>query len=157
MKQLAILPLIALTLACASPRAGQTRASSTPGHGAIKLTVNPNPVVAKSVSGNTYDFPFDVVVKETGGHPVTITRVSANVYAGGGIPVATESYDAARIAQLGFATTIQANGEIHYHFAPRKDVPDERLFSTVYGDVRVEALDDAGTPASTTTTIRVTR
>jgi len=93
------------------------------------------------------------VVKETGGHPVTIERVTANVFTAGGIPVATESYDAAKIQSLGFATAVQAKGEIHYHFAPRKDVPNEGLFTSVYGDIRVEGIDDNGSRTTTTTTI----
>jgi hypothetical protein len=153
MKHLAILALAVLPLACATPRAGTTKSTSTPGRGAIKLTITPNPVIATNVGGNTYEFPFNVVVKETGGHPVTIERVTANVFTAGGIPVATESYDAAKIQSLGFATTIEAKGELHYHFAPRKDVPDEHLFSSIYGDVRVEGMDDNGSRTTTTTTI----
>jgi hypothetical protein len=151
MKSIAILALAVLPLACATPRAGTTKTTS--GRGAIKLTVTPNPVVASNVGGNTYEFPFDVVVKETGGHPVTVERVTANVFTAGGIPVATESYDAAKIQSLGFATAIQSKGEIHYHFAPRKDIADERLFSSVYGDIRVEGIDDNGSRTTTTTTI----
>ena len=153
MKRLAIFALAVLPLACATPRAGTTKSTSTPGRGAIKLTITPNPVVATNVGGNTYEFPIDVVVSETGGHPVTIERVTANVFTAGGIPVASESYDAAKIQSLGFATAIQAKGEIHYHFVPRKDVLDERLFTSVYGDVRVEGIDDNGSRTSTTTTI----
>lgn len=153
MKRLFLIALVLVPLACATHRAGTTKSTSTPGHGAITLTITPNPVIATNVGGNTYEFPFDVVVKETGGHPVTIDRVTANVYAGGGIQVATESYDAAKIQSLGFATAIQAKGQLHYHFVPRKDVPDERLFSSVYGDIRVEGTDDNGSRASTTTTI----
>jgi hypothetical protein len=153
MKRFAIVLLAVLPLACASHRAGATKSTSTPGHGAIKLTITPNPVVATNVGGNTYEFPFDTVIKETGGHPVTIERVTANVFAAGGIPVATESYDAAKIQSLGFATAIPAKGELHYHFVPRKDVPDERLFTSVYGDIRVEGVDDNGARTSTTTTI----
>jgi len=154
MKRLAILAALALLpLACATPPGGTTKSTSTPGRGAIKLTITPNPVVATNVGGNTYEFPFDAVVKETGGHPVTIERVTANVFAAGGIQVATESYDAAKIQSLGFATAIQAKGEIHYHFVPRKDVPDARLFTSVYGDIRVEGIDDNGSRTTTTTTI----
>ena len=138
MKRLTIIALVLLPLACATRQAG-TKSTSTPGHGAITLTITPNPVVATNVGGNTYEFPIDVVIKETGGHPVTIDRVTANVFAAGGIPVATESYDAAKIQSLGFV--------------PRKDVPDERLFTSVYGDIRVEGMDDNGTRTSTTTTI----
>jgi hypothetical protein len=156
MKRLAIIALVCLPLACATNQPGTTKSKTTPGRGEIKLTITPNPVVATNMGGSTYDFPFDVVVKETGGHPVTIDKVTASVYAGGGIPVATESYDAARIQSLGFATSIAAKGEIHYHFDPRKDV-DANLFSSVYGDVRVEALDDNGSRVSSSTTITVTK
>jgi len=120
MKRLAIIALVLLPIACASRQPGTTKSTSTPGRGAIKLTITPNPVVAMSVGGFTYEFPFDAVIKETGGHPVTIERVTANVFAAGGIPVATESFDAAKIQSLGFATTVPAKGEIHYHFAPRE-------------------------------------
>lgn len=157
MKRLALIALVCLPLACASHRPGTTKSTSTPGHGAIQLTITPNPVVATSLGGNKYDFPFDVVVKETGGHPVTIDHVTSNVYAGGGILVATETYDAAKISSLGFATAIVAKGEIRYHFDPRKDVTDDHLFSSVYGDVRVEAIDDNGSRATSTTRITVTK
>jgi hypothetical protein len=158
MKRLALIALICLPLACATQhRPGTNKSTATPGRGEIKLTITPNPVVATKAGGSTYNFPFDVVIKETGGHPVTIDKVTASVYAGGGIPVATESYDAAKIQSLGFTTSIAAKGEIHYHFDPRKEVPDERLFTSVYGDVRVEALDDNGSRASSTTTITLTK
>jgi len=153
MKRLAIIALVLFPLACATNRGGTTKSTSTPGHGKITLTITPNPVIATNAGGNTYEFPIDVVIKETGGHPVTIDRVTANVFAAGGIPVASESYDEAKIKTLGFATMIQANGEIRYHFVPRKDVPDTSLFSTVYGDVRVEGTDDNGARTSSTTTI----
>lgn len=155
MKRLAIVALVLLPLACATHQPGTTKNSPTRGHGVIELTIMPNPVVATSASGNIYEFPFDVVVKETGGHPVTIDKVTANVYAGGGISVMTESFDAAKIKTLGLATAIPAKGEIRYHFSPRKEVTDQALLSSAYGDVRVEGTDDNGSRASTTTTITV--
>jgi len=157
MKRLAVIALVCLPLACATNRPGTNKSTTTRGHGAITLTITPNPVVATNVGGSTYSFPFEVVVKETGGHPVTIDKVTASVYAGGGIQVATESYDAARIQSLGFATSIPAKGEIHYRFDPHKDVSDAQLFNSVYGDVRVEAIDDNGARASSTTRITVTK
>jgi len=156
MKRIAIIALALLPLAC-SHQGGKPKSTTTPGRGVITLRVTPNPVVATNAGGSSYDFPFDVVIKETGNHPVTIDKVTASVYAGGGIPVASESYDAAKIQSLGFATTLTAKGELHYHFNPRKDVTDDRLFSSVYGDVRVEGLDDNGSRASAATTITVKR
>lgn len=150
----AFLPLLVLGLACAGGRGGTTAA---PGHGAISIQIVPNPIVAIHVSGNTYDFPFDVVVRETGGRPVEVTRVSAEVYALGGIRIATESYDGARINSLGYSTRLPAYGELRYHFNSRKSVPDDRLFGGVSADLRVEARDDTGTPTTATTTVTVRR
>jgi len=157
MKRLALIALVCLPLACATNRQPKPKSSVTPGRGIIKMTVTPNPVVAANVGGSTYSFPFDVVVQETGGHPVTIEHVTASVYAGGGIPVATESFDATKIQSLGFTTSIAAKGEIRYHFDPRKEVPDPSLLNSVYGDVRVEGIDDNGARASSTTRITVTK
>jgi hypothetical protein len=157
MRRLALIALLVVPIACATHQPGTTKSKTTRGQGKIELTVTPNPVLANNTGGSSYEFPFDVVVKEIGGHAVTIDRVTANVYAGGGISVASESYDAPKIQSLGFATSIPAKGELHYHFNPKKDVADTSLFASVYGDVRVEAIDDNGTRASSTTTITVRR
>jgi hypothetical protein len=157
MKSLALAATVLLVCACSTIKPGPTQTSSVPGHGAISLTVTPNPIVAQKVNGNTYDFPFDVIVRETGGHPVSINRVTADIYAVGGIKIGSESYDAAKINALGYATSVPANGELHYHFIPRKSVQDDRLFSEVYGDVRVDGTDDTGTPTSATVRVTVTR
>ena len=128
-----------------------------PGHGAITLTIAPNPIVAQPVSGNTYEFPFDAVIRETGGHAVTINSLSVNVYAFGGIPVGSDAYDASRIASLGYPTTVPANGELRYHFHPRQSVPDERLFGGVTANVRINATDDTATPTTASTAVTIRR
>jgi len=157
MKRAAWIPLLFLVSFCAGSGGGQSQVSSLPGHGAISIAIVPNPIVAQPVGGNTYDFPFDVIVHETGGHPVNVTRVSADVTALGGVPIATESYDAAKINGLGYSTTIPANGELRYHFVPRKEVADERLFGGVSANLLVDGVDDTGTATSASTTVTVTR
>ena len=151
------LSALSLVTACATPRAGASRSSSQPGHGAVSMQIVPNPIVATPVSGSTYDFPFDVVVRETGGHPLTVRQIVLDVFAFGGLKVASESYDAARISALGYPTTIPANGDLRYHLAPRKEVSDDRLFGSVTGQVRIEATDDSGAPTNASTTVTVTR
>lgn len=151
-----LLPLILLAAFCAH-RGGQSQSVPLPGHGAITLTITPNPIIAQPVSGTTYAFPFDAVIRETGGRAVTIHSVSINVFAFGGIPVGSESYDAARLASSGYATTVPANGELRYHFSPRKEVPDERALGSVRADVRIDGTDDAGTAVSATTSVTVRR
>lgn len=154
----AILPaLVALALvACAGGRGGGGT-TARPGHGAIALQIVPNPIVAQRVEGDTYDFPFEVIIRETGGRPVEITRVSADVYALGGIRIGDESYDAARIRSLGYSTSVPANGELRYRFNPRKRVPDDRLFGGVTAQLTVEARDDSGTPTTARTEVTVRR
>jgi hypothetical protein len=149
--------LLLLAAACTSSHVGGTSSTALPGHGAIALSIKPNPIVAQHVSGSTYEFPFEVSLRETGGHPVTIQRVSADVFGPGGIRVGNESYDAARIASLGFPTSVAGNGELRYRFAPRKSVPNEGLLSSVYAEVRVEATDEQGTPATATVNVTITR
>lgn len=155
MKRLLLVPLLFAAASCASTSAPQS--VSQAGHGAISIQIVPNPIVAQPAGGDRYRFPFDVVVRETGGRPVTIQRVSADVRALGGIHVASESYDAAKINSLGYATNLPANGELRYHFEPVKSVADERLFGNVTATLTVEVLDDTGTPASAGTTVTVTR
>lgn len=156
MPRLAVFSISFVILACSSPRAG-SQSSALPGHGAISIQIVPNPVVAQRVSGTTYDFPLDVIIRETGGRPVMITNVSADVYAIAGVHVARESYDADRVASLGYSTSVPANGELRYHFSPRKSVHDERLFGGVTAVIRVDAHDDTNSPTRATTTVTVTK
>ena len=157
MKKLSFVAIALTLIACATPNSGTSRTNAQPGHGAISLSVQPNPIVAHKVGGTTYEFPFDVSVRETGGRAVTINSVSVDVYALGGMRVGSDTYDAARIAALGYPTNIPGNGELRYHLAPRKDVSDDRLFGGVYGEVRVSAADETATPATATTRVTVTR
>ncbi|HEX9982864.1 MAG TPA: hypothetical protein VGF69_06350 [Thermoanaerobaculia bacterium] len=156
MKRVAVLPLFLLLTFCAGGRGGDDTMSQ-PGHGALSIQIVPNPIVARGAGGNMYDFPFEVLIRETGGRAVTIDRVSADVLALGSIPVANESYDSAKIAGLGYATTVPANGELRYRFTPRHEVTDERLFGGVSAQLSVEGRDDTGTPATARTTVTVTR
>ena len=151
------LALIVVLASSCSSSGPSSSSNALPGHGAISISIVPNPILATKAPGDQYDFPFEVVVRETGGHPVTVNRVSADVKALGGIPVASERYDAARIAALGYSTTIAANGELRYRFNPRKSVPDDRLFGNVTADLTVDGTDDTGTPTQARTRVTVER
>lgn len=154
-KRIALLFSLLAAAACSS--GPQTGTTSVPGRGAVAVEVDPNPIRATPVSGSTYEFPFDLIIRETGGRPVNVTRVSTTVHGPGGFVVARETYDAERIRALGFRTEVPANGELRYHFAPRKEVPDDRLFGGVSAQLMVEATDDASSPTSASTTVTVTR
>ena len=155
MRRAFLLTLALLISFCAGGRGPSN--VSVAGHGALSISISPNPVVAKKVSGSTYEFPFDVVLRETGGHPVDVDRVTANVFALGGIQIATETYDAARITSLGYSPHIPANGELHYHFDQRRDVTNDLLFQGVSADIRVDAHDETGTATTAGTRVSVTK
>jgi hypothetical protein len=154
MKRAALLPFL-LVLAFCSSGGGGTPTTSVPGHGAIQITITPNPIIATKSTGDTYNFPFEILIRETGGRPVTITNVRAEVLALGGIPVGGESYNASQIAALGFPATVPANGELRYRFTPRRSVTDERLFGNVSAEVTVEGRDDQGAATTGRTTVTV--
>ena len=156
MRRLALAPLLlALAFCRSSPPAAGT--VSLPGHGAISIQIVPNPIVAVPAGGGNYDFPVDVIVRETGGRGVTVNRVTASVYGPAGIKLGDQAWDASQIRTAGFPTNLPGNGEVRYHFVPRKSVPDERLFGSVTAELRVDAYDDTNTPTSATTTVSITR
>lgn len=144
--------LLALAACQRGPQSGMT---SVPGHGAITIQVVPNPIVAKPVSGSTYDFPFDVVVRETGGRAITVRRVTVTVFGPGGLSLGNDSWDEQQIRAMGHSTIVAAYSEERLHFNVRKDVPDERLFSSVSAELKVEATDDTGSETSATTAVTV--
>lgn len=159
MKPFALAATLAVLLAgCSSGGPGPSPTPlPTPGRGAITVQVQPNPIVATANQDSTYNFPFEAVVRETGGRPVRITNVTATVLLGGALQLARESWDAQRIQSMGYATSVGPNGELRYRFNPRKEVPDDRLFGGVSADLRVEGVDDNGASISATTTVTVTR
>jgi len=141
---------------CSSSGTDQRTSTVHAGQGSLSITVNPNPIRAQKVSGDVYDFPFEIIVRERGGAEVTIDRVSVEVTALGGLNVYSESYDRAGIERRGFSTRVPAGGEVRYAFNPRKDVTDDRLFSAVEADLSVSGTDVSGlgTTARTSVTVR---
>jgi urease beta subunit len=149
------LSLLLLLAACGGG-SSQSGTRAVPGHGALAVQIVPNPVVARQVSGSTYELPFEVIVRETGGRPVEITEVSATATMAGGLSFDLESWDAARIRSMGYQTTVPANGELRYRFTPRREVP-EAVFGGVSARLLVEGRDDTGAATSANTTVTVTR
>jgi hypothetical protein len=154
MKRALLIPILILASSCAGRGSAPV---STPGHGALSIDVIPNPIVATHARDDMYSFPFEVVLRETGGRPVDVSRVTATVFALGGIRLGTESYDAAEIRRLGYSPRVPAYGELRYRFTPQRSVPDERLFGGVTAELRVEGVDDTGTPTTAATSVSVRR
>lgn len=157
-RSIASMALVTLSVACGSSGGGTSSVPQViPGRAALSVSVIPNPIVARKVSGNTYDFPFTVSVRESNGVAVNINRVSADVRALGGIPVYNESYSTAEIARMNYPTQIAGNSELRYSLNPRKEVPDDRLFGGVSAVITVDGTDANGNQVSADTTVTVTR
>ena len=156
MKTLALFLSLLLLLSACGGGSSQSGTTTVPGQGAITVRIAPNPIVARRVSGDTYDFPFEVIVRETGGRPVTITQVTATAIMPGGFGMELESWDAAKIRSMGYDPSVPANGELRYRFVPRREAP-EAIFDGVTARLVVEAVDDGRTATSASTTVTVTR
>jgi hypothetical protein len=158
MKQRLGLAVISLVAAfCSGGGGGNSQPVVSPGRAALEIFVEPNPIVATKVSGNTYDFPFAIGIRERGGVPVEIQRVGIEVLTLGTISVYERTYGREEIVRLGYPTAVNANGEIRYRFTPRKEVPDDRLFGAVTADLWVEGTDAGGDQIRATTRVTVTR
>lgn len=140
---------------CSSDDPGRT--PTEPGHGALEIAVVPNPIVASRVTGDTYDFPFDVRVANPGSLPVTIDRVEIDVTAFGGLKIYSESKDASDIREYGYPTTVAPGETLSYHFEPREDVPDDRLFNGVSALLTAAGADSSGKQVSASIRVSVTR
>jgi hypothetical protein len=149
------LALLLVVTACAGG-SSPSGTATVPGQGAISVQIVPNPIAARRVSGETYDFPFELILRETGGRSVNITQVTATAVMPGGLAFELESWDAERIRSMGYGTSIPANGELRYRFSPRREAP-EAVFGGVSARLEVEAVDDNRAATSASTTVTVTR
>lgn len=149
--------LFAFTLAgCSGSRGGTAPPVVVPGRAALQIIVEPNPIVVQHVSGNTYDFPFEIGIAERGGVSVEIQRVG--VSAGlGGITMYSKTYGRDEIARRGYPTFLPANGEIRYRFNPRQEVPNESLLGAASAEMFVEGTDANGNPVRATTRVTLKR
>lgn len=147
----------AFTLAgCSASRRGSAGPVAVPGRAVLQIIVEPNPIVAQHVSGNTYDFPFEIGIAERGGVPVEIQRVG--ISAGlGGINMYSRAYNRDEIVRRGYPTSLPANGEVRYKLSPRQQVPNESLFSVASAEMFAEGTDGNGNPVRATTRVTLSR
>lgn len=150
-----ILLLLSLLIAACS---GENDTPTSPGRGALRVEVKPNPVIATRVAGtnDTYDFPFEVVISETGGETVTIQSITADIKSFG-IRVFSKSYDASYLQGRNYSPVIAAGSTVRYAFDIREEAPDAVFSSNVEADIRVEGVDAKGNAVRQTTTVQVRR
>lgn len=146
----ALLPVL---LAACSGDTPVSRQVAEPGHGAVKIAVEPNPIVAKPLGNDLVGLPFDVVVSETGGLPVDVERLVLNVRVAG-VTAYSLTYTAAQLRAAGQTTSIGASSSVRYAFHPKTRASDT-LMGAATGEVTVVALDETSTPTIAATGVSV--
>ena len=147
----------AIALAQCSSDSTPRQTPTEPGHGGLAIAVVPNPIVATRVSGDTYDFPFEVRVSNPGTLPVTVREVQIDVTALGGIPVYSDTQTRTDIEAYGYPTEVAPGQTLSYEFTPRKEVPDDRLFDGVSALLTATGTDTSGKEVIASVRVSVTR
>ena len=157
MNRVGILPLtLVLAAGCVRPAPPPSPAPAAEARrGVLQIVVEPNPIVAIPVEGETWQFPITLRIRELGGSRVEIDRVGVDVFAVGGLKVYSTTLDRTEIDARGFTRQLPANGEIRYRITPRQKIPDARLFSSVVAELWVEGTDAGGATPSTRTRVSV--
>lgn len=157
MRQMVPFMLLLVPLAGGCGGSGGPSPVVVPGRALLQIFVEPNPIVAQRIAGDTYEFPFEIGIAERGGVAVEIQRVGIDVIGLGAIRLYSQTFGREEIARRGFPTSVPANGEIRYRFNPRNEVPDEGLFGGVSAELFAEGIDANGTAVRATQRVTVRR
>jgi len=141
-----------LTLACS--RATEVLDDSR--RGQLSFDIYPNPIIARRVEGNVYEFPFEVSVREVGGVDVEIVGLQVDVFFLSGVRIFSQPYGPEELSRRQLPTRIPAGSNIQYSFSPRREVPSETLIRGVSAEIILEGIDAQGrsTEARTRVTVR---
>ena len=146
-----LLAVLLLVSACAGV---VPESVSVPARGQIELEIQPNPVLARRVEGETWTFPFEVVLREAGGVDIEIEEIRAAVTIAG-VAVFTQVVDPEEAERRGYDMTLEAGGVLHARFSPTRRVPDSRLLEMARAELTVVAIDRYGRRSQASRTVRV--
>jgi len=151
MKRRAI-SLAVVLLSCASPR---PEGVAPRVGGSLAIAIYPNPIIAKQVEANLYEFPFEVSLRETGGANVEIDGIRVEVRLAA-LPIFAQTFDQTELTRRGYSATVPAGGNVQYRFSPRREVPMDLPLLQLSAAVVVFGLDPMGrrTEAGTIVTVR---
>lgn len=126
-----------------------------PVQGRLEADILPNPVVAVSAGDRSWRFPFEVVLRESGGVDIEIEAIRIRVSVAG-VPLTSQLWDAQEIRRRGYRTSVPAGGLLQYAFAPVRTISNPLLIEAARGEVEIEIVDLRGNRSSTIVPITVT-
>lgn len=124
--------------------AGLATESPAARKGHLDLDVVPNPLVARQVADDLYEFEFDIVMRESGGIAVRIENFTVEAIAFRTIPMQTQTFPASYISDRGFPTTVEAGKVLRFSFVKRWNIPSRLLLSGASLHVTARTVDAEG-------------
>ncbi|HVR44021.1 MAG TPA: hypothetical protein VMS56_11335 [Thermoanaerobaculia bacterium] len=122
--------------------------------GRVALEIHPEPIVARRLGADDWQFPFEVVLRETGGVDVEIEAIRVEVRVGG-FPLTRQIFDSEEVRRRGYPTIIEGGGVLQLAFAPVRRVADLRLLAFARAEITIEAVDRYGRRSEASRALRV--
>jgi len=125
--------------------------------GRLLLEISPNPIIAEHVEGRTYDFPFDIIMRETGGVDVTIDDFTVDITLLGVVTLFSQKFPATEISRRGYPVEIGSGKFLRFSFRKRKEVPNDLVFRSAIARVTAHTTDTNGRRGETKLEVQVRR
>jgi hypothetical protein len=133
--------MVALLLSACS---GLPKEESALLHGHLELEVEPNPLVARPLGDDVYEFAFDIIMRERGGVDVRIEDFTVEAIAFKTIPVRSQTYPASFITSRGYPADIAAGKYLRFSFVKRWKLPTDLLLSGASARITARTVDRDG-------------
>ncbi|HEX9161755.1 MAG TPA: hypothetical protein VF980_08625 [Thermoanaerobaculia bacterium] len=112
--------------------------------GHVVLDVDPNPLVARKVGNDVYEFAFDIIMREAGGVDVRIQDFTVDAIAFKTVTVQSQTFPAQFIVDHGLPASIAAGKYLRFSFVKRWTVPTRLLLSGAALHVSARTVDANG-------------
>jgi len=98
-----------------------------PVRGHLVLDTNPNPLIAKRVGDDLYEFDFDIIMREGGGVGVRIEDFTVEAIAFRTVVVRSQNFPASAITDRGYPASVDPGKYLQFHFVKRWSIPHAML------------------------------
>lgn len=134
-----LLLLLLLCLACSG-------APETPAvlKGRLVLDTDPNPLAARKVGDDLYEFSFAIVMREEGGVDVRIDDFTVEAVAFKTVVVRSQTFPGSYIVERGYPAEVPAGQYLRFDFRKRWPIPTRFLLSGATVRVTARTVDRQG-------------
>lgn len=112
--------------------------------GHLIVDTDPNPLIAKKVAEDLYEFSFDIIMREGGGVDVRIEDFTVSAIAFKTVPVQSQTFPARYITDRGYPAAIGAGKYLRFRFVKRWRIPARLLLSGASLRVSARTIDAGG-------------